>query len=58
MSLNYFGWMSTVNKKALAFAKAFCFLKEFDYLLTVFFKSAPALNFATFLAAILSVLPV
>ena len=40
------------------FFRAFLQESAFDYLLTVFFKFAPALNLVTFIAAILIALPV
>ena len=46
------------NKKATDKSVAFLFIVDKDYLLTVFANSAPALNLATFLAAILIALPV
>ena len=52
-SASFFG-----NKKGSRFWQPFSICSVDDYLLTVFAKSAPALNLATFLAAILIAFPV
>ena len=45
-------------KKPCINARLFCVSKIVDYLFTLAERSAPALNFATFLAAILMAFPV